>query len=305
MPRLALGLGMGLLVAAARSLGHARRRASREEGGTLAVGTPAFDFIDPALVTPPSVRNPYPIAVWAVADATCGPLLRYPVSPPPVRYSLVPEVATGFPAPSRDGKTYTFTIRKGFRFSTGAAVTAANYKTRFRAMLNPATNSPAAQYLQDVVGVKAVLRGAARTAAGVKVAGNQLIVRLTKRAPDFPARMTMAYLCPVPTDLPIDTGGRRGAAPRLRPLLRCRVRARQPRRPEAEPLLPRLEASSPRPDRRPDRRPLCDDWDKVEAGQLDVASPCPAPLKPASLRGSASTSSSSSRSARSTCSTRS
>ena len=99
--------------------------------------------------------------------------------------------------------------------------------------------SPAAQYLQEVVGAKAVLRGAARTAAGVKVAGDRLIIRLTKRASDFPARMTMPYFCPVPTDLPIDTGRRRGAAPGLRPLLHRRVRARPPRRPEAEPLLPR------------------------------------------------------------------
>ena len=103
---------------------------------------------------------------------------------------------------------------------------------------------------------------------GVKAAGNQLIVRLTKRVPDFPARMTMPYLCPVPTDLPIDPEGVGGAAARLRPLLRRRVRARQPRRAEAQPLLPRLEAPPPRPARLPDRRrPARRIRDKVEAGE--------------------------------------
>jgi ABC-type transport system substrate-binding protein len=132
--------------------------------------------------------------MWAVADATCAMLFRYPVSVPPVvHYDLVPEVATGFPALSRDGKTYTFTIRRGFRFSTGAPLTAANYVRALNRVLHPAMNSPAARYFQEVASVKAV--------------GTHLIIRLTKRVPDFPARMTMPYLCPVPTDLPIAQEG--------------------------------------------------------------------------------------------------
>src|SRR5205823_1011607 len=131
---------------------------------------------------------------WGVADATCALLFRYPVAPAPiVKYDLVPEVAAGYPQISRDGRTYTFTIRRGFRFSTGAPVTAANYASAINRVLNPAMRSPAAEYLQEI--------------SGVDVAGNHLIVRLTKRVPDLPARMTMPYLCPVPKDLPIDPEG--------------------------------------------------------------------------------------------------
>jgi ABC-type oligopeptide transport system substrate-binding subunit len=189
---LVLSLGLGLLVAAASA-----GQRSVKEGGTLVIGSRAFEFIDPALVTDPvnsGACGTCTTAMWGVADATCAMLLRYPVSAPPaVHYNLVPEVATGYPALSRDGKTYTFTIRKGFRFSTGAAVTAANFVRAFQRVLDPAMNSPAAGYLRDV--------------ADVKAAGNQLIVRLTKKVPDFPARMTMPYLCPVPSDLPIAPEG--------------------------------------------------------------------------------------------------
>jgi ABC-type transport system substrate-binding protein len=184
----ALTLGLGLLVAAA-SAGHR----SAKDGGTLMIESRAVDFIDPALVSDPAnsaACGDCTIAMWSVADATCAMLLRYPVSARPVvNYNLLPEVATGYPALSRDGRTYTFTIRKGFRFSTGAPVTAANFVRTFQRVLEPAMKSPAAPYLQEV--------------ADVKAAGNQLIVRLTKRVPDFPARMTMPNLCPVPTDLPI------------------------------------------------------------------------------------------------------
>ena len=98
---------------------------------------------------------------------------------------------------------YTFTIKKGFRFSTGAPVTAANFKRAFERLRDPATSSPAAQYFREV--------------ADVRAAGDQLIVRLTKRVPDFPARMTTPYLCPVPASLADRTGGRRGALPARAP----------------------------------------------------------------------------------------
>lgn len=195
---------MWLLVAVMlASSGTRAGAAGVKEGGALLVGAPAFDFIDPALAPDPitsAACAPCTLAMWAVADATCGMLLRYPVTVPPVaRYNLVPEVATSYPALSRDGKTYTFTIRRGFRFSTGAPLTAAHYVRAFKRVLNPAMNSPAARYLQEVTGVRA--------------AGSHLIVQLTKRVPDFPARMTMAYLCPVPTDLPIAPEGVKAPLP--------------------------------------------------------------------------------------------
>jgi ABC-type transport system substrate-binding protein len=125
----------------------------------------------------------------------------------------VAEVAAGYPALSRDGRTYTFTIRPGYRFSTGEAVTARSYANAINRNLNPAMRSPAAQYLQEIVGADAVQQGTAQTAFGVRVAGNRLIVQLTRRVADFPARMTMANFCPVPAGLPVDPEGARAPLP--------------------------------------------------------------------------------------------
>ena len=187
-----LALGLGLLVAAAAA-GHR----SVKDGGILKIGSPAFDYIDPALVPDPTFVQASlvpSLAAWGAEDASCAMLLRYPAGAPSRQdYRLVPEVSAGYPSVSSDGKTYTFTIRKGFRFSNGDLVTAANYKRAFDRVLDPAMNSPARRYLQEV--------------ARVEAAGNKLIVRLTKRVPDFPARMTMPYLCPVPADLPVSPEG--------------------------------------------------------------------------------------------------
>ena len=94
---------------------------------------------------------------------------------------------------SRDGKTYTFTIRKGFG-SAPAPVTAANYASAIKRVLQ----------IRRCTHRRPSICGGRRAC---KAAGSQLIVRLTKRVPDFPARMTMPYLCPVPTDLPVDPEG--------------------------------------------------------------------------------------------------
>ena len=192
MATLLLGLGLGLLISAASA-----GRRSVKDGGILLIGIRAFDFIDPALVIDPSTTpacGSCQVAAWAVEDSTCSMLVRYPSTrPPSVRFDFVPEVATGYPEVSRDGRTYTFTIRKGFRFSTGAPVTAANYASAIMRVRDRRMDSPAAGYVREVVGVHAV--------------GARLIVRLRKKLPDFPARLTMPYFCPVPTDLPIAPEG--------------------------------------------------------------------------------------------------
>jgi ABC-type transport system substrate-binding protein len=215
MASLFLGLGMGLLIAAAlvpSDTGAAVRADARsaKEGGALTIGVRDFDFVDPALVLDPAASDVPSVvaATWGAEDASCAMLFRYPYTrPPTVRFDLVPEVASGYPTVSDGGKTYAFTIRKGFRFSTGEPVTAQSYANAITRVLNPKMNSPGAHYLQDIVGADAMQQGAAQAAPGVKAAGSQLIVRLTKKVPDFPARTTMPYFCPVQKDLPIEPEG--------------------------------------------------------------------------------------------------
>src|SRR5512133_628176 len=43
------------------------------------------------------------------------------------RAQLRPVAAAAFPSRSEDGKTFTITVRRGFRFSDGTAVTARNF----------------------------------------------------------------------------------------------------------------------------------------------------------------------------------
>jgi ABC-type transport system substrate-binding protein len=209
MASLALGLAMGSFVVAAIASSESRASGrSVKEGGTLIIGTSDFPHIDPALAQPPGASSSLTFATWPAEDATCALLLRYEVGrTPSTRYKLVPEVAAALPDLSNDGKTYTFTLRKDYRFSNGAPVTARNYAAEINRILNPIMNSPARDFLQEVVGADRVRQGTAQTASGVRAAGNRLTLQLTKRVPDFPARMTMPYFCPVAVRLPPDPEG--------------------------------------------------------------------------------------------------
>jgi ABC-type transport system substrate-binding protein len=204
----AFAAGVGLLLTAQfAGTSGARATPKIRNGGTFRVSEPGIDSIDPALS----------VNAGSFLTATCAQLMRYADKPLPSGLRLVPEVATGYPRVSRDGKTFTFTIRKGFRFSTGAPLTAAGFAREINRVLNPAMNSGWTQYVQDIVGAEDVLQGRATTARGVRAAGNKLTIRLTAAATDLPARTTLPAFCSVPPNLPADPEGARAPLPAAGP----------------------------------------------------------------------------------------
>jgi ABC-type transport system substrate-binding protein len=110
----------GALLAASISVGAAtsaaKRVSSRQalKGGTLRVNLSGFDFdfVDPQLA--------YDTDDWSMLDTTAMTLLGYPDKAGPAGAQLVPMGATSYPSVSRDGRTYTFHIRPGLRFSDGS-----------------------------------------------------------------------------------------------------------------------------------------------------------------------------------------
>ncbi len=173
-------------------------------GGTaraVAFEPGAIDSVDPPLA--------YTIVTWQIEYATCAKLLNYPDAPAPTGYRLRPEIAQAMPDVSQDGRTYTFTIRPGFRFSppSNQQVNARSFKYSIERALNPKTKSFAANFVSDLVGLDAFRAGRATHIAGIVARGNKLIVRLTQPAGDLPARLAMPFFCPVPIGTPIDFKG--------------------------------------------------------------------------------------------------
>jgi peptide/nickel transport system substrate-binding protein len=196
-----LVVGTSLLVAASLASASAGGSASNvRKGGIFRVGTTgASTQIDPQLA--------YVTTAWWIEYATAAKLYNYPDRSGPAGSKLIPEVASGFKV-SNNGRTYTFTIRKGFRFSDGKAVTAKNFKFAIERTANKALASPGAQFITDpngtnIVGAKKVNNGAATHVSGVTARGNKLIIRLTKPDGTFMAKITMPFFQATSTKLPL------------------------------------------------------------------------------------------------------
>ncbi len=142
--------------------------------------------------------------------ATCAKLLNYPDKPAPAGSQLEPEVAEVVPAPSASGKSYTFRIRPGFRFSppSNEPVTAETFKNTIERTLSPKLhNGYTTQLVSDIAGERAFESGKAGHISGIVAHNNTLKIRLTRIAPDFLARIALPAFCAVPTNTPIDPAG--------------------------------------------------------------------------------------------------
>jgi ABC-type transport system substrate-binding protein len=200
-------IGAGLLVGAsmaAPAASNAPAKAGASEvkrGGTLRVNlsNTDFEYLDPSLA--------YDAAGWSLLYMTNLMLLNYPDKPAPEGSRLIPDAATGFPTISRDGKTYTFTVKSGLRFSDGSAVTAAAFKRAFERAADPKQGSPATAFLHEVVGADRRVDNKASSVAGVTARGQKLTVRLLRNDPTFLAQVSMPFFAAVKPNLPIDPKG--------------------------------------------------------------------------------------------------
>jgi len=115
------------------------------------------------------------------------------------------------PKISADGKTYTFRIRKGYRFSppSNEEVTAQTFKYSIERALSAklGPEAPGISVLGDVVGAHAFHDGKAEHVSGIVVRGNTLTFHLTDAHGDFVSRLALPYFSAVPIDTPIVNGG--------------------------------------------------------------------------------------------------
>jgi peptide/nickel transport system substrate-binding protein len=199
----------GVLAAvAAMVLASSGGGASAREGGTFRIGALAFQFpsIDPAFEESPPQT--------VVLSAVCAGLMTTPDKAPPAGLRVVPEIAVDYPKVSNRGRTYTFKIRRDFRFSTGARVTARDVAHTINRILSPVMKSRWAQDFAAIVGAQAVIDGRAKTASGVVAGRNTLTIRLVEPLAAFTVRMTT---CVLPSTMPLDPEGAKAPMPTAGP----------------------------------------------------------------------------------------
>jgi peptide/nickel transport system substrate-binding protein len=162
-----------------------------KKGGTLTVLSAAdVDYIDPGLA--------YYTFSYEVTQATQRPLYAYKPDDPA---NPVPDLADGKPVVSKDGKTVTVHIKRGIRFSppVNREVTSADVKYAMeRAFTKNVPNGYATAYFNNIDGVSAFQKGAAKDISGIQTPDKYtLVFKLTSGGP-FIGALVLPMTAPVP-----------------------------------------------------------------------------------------------------------
>ena len=116
---------------------------------------------------------------------------------------------------SRDGLTWTFTLRKGVRFHNGRELTADDVVYSFTRILDPATRSGAADLILDIEGAREFREGRAKTVKGLTALDRHTVrVTLTEKTVPLVSRLAIGHAKIVPRDVV----GQAGDAFGLRPI---------------------------------------------------------------------------------------
>ncbi|MBN2906847.1 MAG: ABC transporter substrate-binding protein [Rhodobacteraceae bacterium] len=103
---------------------------------------------------------------------------------------------------SDDGKTFTFTLRKGVKFHNGREMTAEDVKYSLDRVTNPATQSPGAGFFGSIEGYDAVAAGEADSLSGVTVIDPYTVeIKLSRPDATFLHVMAISFSSIVPKEV--------------------------------------------------------------------------------------------------------
>ena len=149
-----------ILLAACGTTGNNTTGGTPVSGGTLTIS-----FKDDLKTLDPAIG--YDTDSWSIERQIYNGLLDYKG----FTTQLQPDIASAMPKISADGKTYTFTLKHGVKFSNGREVTADDFKYSWERMLDPKTAGPmtGGPFWGSIHGASDFSNGAASQISGIKV----------------------------------------------------------------------------------------------------------------------------------------
>jgi peptide/nickel transport system substrate-binding protein len=141
--------------------------------------------------------------------------------------TLVPDLATSLPAPTDNGRTYTFQLRPGIRYSNGALVKPADFREEIERVFKLG-NAYSESFYTGIVGAHRCLqvpRSCSLTRGIVADGkGDTLTFHLTAPDPDFLYKLAFPWADAVPADT-LDRGLGRSLPPATGPYMTSSVTA--------------------------------------------------------------------------------
>jgi peptide/nickel transport system substrate-binding protein len=161
-------------------------------GGTFTIlANTSFGVADPA-------QN-YTLQEWQLLINTHDGLVQFKRVGGVPGTQIVPDLATAIPTPTDGGKTYTFQIRKGIKFSNGQVMKPSDFVTTFeRQFTVPGPTS----FYSGIVGASACKPSNCDLSKGVVAddSASTLTIHLTAPDPEFLDQLALPFAYVVPGD---------------------------------------------------------------------------------------------------------
>jgi len=208
---MALTIGVSLMVAAHGVAANGSKVSPKnpQAFGTLRAVIDTIDYLDP--------QQAYTGQSWWAMWNVYETLLTYQHVDGPAGYKLVPGLAQSLPTVSRNGKVYKFKLRKGLKYSNGAAVKASDFEWAIkRGFL---AQGQGVGFYTDIAGAEAYSKnptpGGDISGIVTNNAKRTITIKLVSPRGDFLTILALIFAAPVPggTDPAIQNGTIPGTGP--------------------------------------------------------------------------------------------
>ena len=153
------------------------------------------DSLDPALA--------YSATSWGLLTMTNDGLVAYRKVPGVEGTQVVPDLAVALPTPADGGRTYTFELRRGIRYSSGRLVQPEDFRHALERVFE--VGSPGIPYYSGIVGGDRCRRGKpCDLTRGVATdrPTRTVTIRLTEPDADFLLKLALPFAVAVPAGTP-------------------------------------------------------------------------------------------------------
>src|SRR5436305_9426023 len=189
-------------IVAVVATGSSNARSADHRGGTLKLlAKAAGGTLDPQVN--------YTLQYWQLYQATYDGLLAFKKAGGDAAFDVVPDLASGYKL-SNGGKTWTFTIRKGIKFSNGQAMTVNDVVASLRRIFKVKSPTAGGFYSGIVGAAKCLKTPATCTLAGgvsANAAKNTVTINLTAPDPEFTYKLAVPHASILPASSPPNDAG--------------------------------------------------------------------------------------------------
>ena len=179
-------------------------------GATAALASPnsgTFTLTTLANAAPSGSPDPqvdYTLQEWQLLILTHDGLVGFARAAGRAGTAIVPDLATSVPTPTDGGKTYTFTLRSGIKFSNGKDVTPQDVKATFERLFKIGDSPNAGSWYNVIVGGDACVKTPKTCSLdkGITISGNKISFHLTQGDPEFLDKLAVPFAFILPASTP-------------------------------------------------------------------------------------------------------